>query len=57
MTEVDPPHGRWSPANLHSLTETARANGLEPYHYQTQVFRRLPAAERWIRSKPCCLEV
>lgn len=32
-------------ANLYSLIETAKANGLEPYAYLRQVFTRLPTAE------------
>ena len=31
-------------ANLYSLIETAKANGLEPYAYLREVFTRLPAA-------------
>ena len=31
-------------ANLYSLIETAKANGLEPYHYLKRVFTDLPAA-------------
>jgi len=36
--------GARSSANLYSLIETAKANGLEPYHYLRQVFTKLPAA-------------
>lgn len=32
-------------ANLYSLVETAKANGLEPYAYLRQIFTRLPTAE------------
>ncbi len=32
-------------ANLYSLIETAKANGLEPYHYLKRVFTELPAAK------------
>lgn len=32
-------------ANLYSLIETAKANGLEPYAYLRQVFTRLPEAD------------
>ncbi len=34
-----------SSANLYSLIETAKANGLEPYAYLRQVFTQLPRAE------------
>ena len=36
--------GAQSSANLYSLIETAKANGLEPYAYLRNVFTRLPAA-------------
>lgn len=36
--------GAQSSANLYSLIETAKANGLEPYAYLRRVFTRLPAA-------------
>ena len=32
-------------ANLYSLVETARANGLEPYAYLKKVMTELPAAK------------
>ena len=32
-------------ANLYSLIETAKANGLEPYAYLRHVFTELPKAE------------
>ncbi|TCO78309.1 transposase domain-containing protein [Chromatocurvus halotolerans] len=32
-------------ANLYSLIETAKANGLEPYDYLRRVFTELPRAE------------
>ena len=32
-------------ANLYSIIETAKANGLEPYNYLRQVFTKLPTAE------------
>ncbi len=32
-------------ANLYSLIETAKANGLEPYAYLRRVFAELPRAE------------
>ena len=31
-------------ANLYSLIETAKANGLEPYAYLREVFTKLPLA-------------
>jgi len=31
-------------ANLYSLIETAKANGLEPYAYLCEAFTRLPTA-------------
>ena len=34
-----------SSANLYSLIETAKANGLEPYAYVRHVFTQLPRAE------------
>jgi len=33
-----------SSANLYSLIETAKANGLEPYAYLREVFTKLPLA-------------
>ena len=35
-------------ANLYSLIETAKANGLEPYHYLRYIFEKLPAAQSLI---------
>jgi hypothetical protein len=32
-------------ANLYSLIETAKANGLEPYQYLREVFTQLPQAD------------
>jgi hypothetical protein len=40
----DSVHGAKASANLYSLIETAKANGLEPYHYLAHVFRELPNA-------------
>ena len=37
--------GAKASANLYSLIETAKANGLEPYQYLRQVFTELPQAE------------
>ena len=36
--------GAQSSADLYSLIETAKANGLEPYAYLRRVFTLLPAA-------------
>ena len=38
------PNGAKASANLYSLIETAKANGLEPYHYLRKVYRELPKA-------------
>ena len=40
----DTVHGARASANLYSLIETAKANGLEPYAYLRNVFTLLPAA-------------
>ncbi len=37
--------GAKSSANLYSLVETAKANGLEPYAYLKRVFTELPQAK------------
>jgi transposase len=41
----DSVHGVKASANLYSLIESAKANGLEPYQYLRQVFTALPQAE------------
>ena len=41
---ADTPNGATASANLYSLVETAKANGLEPWRYLEAVFERLPAA-------------
>lgn len=41
----DTVRGAQASANLYSLIETAKANGLEPYHYLRHVFERLPQAD------------
>ena len=41
----DTPKGAAASANLYSLIETAKANGLEPYHYLRHVFKELPATD------------
>lgn len=40
----DSVHGAKASANLYSLIETAKANGLEPYFYLAHLFRELPNA-------------
>jgi len=40
----DTVHGAKASANLYSLIETAKGNGLEPYAYLKRVFTALPAA-------------
>jgi len=42
---ADTVHGAVASANLYSLVETAKANGLEPYRYLRHVFTHLPAAQ------------
>ena len=37
-------HGAGASANLYSLIETAKANGLEPYAYLRRIFEELPKA-------------
>ncbi len=37
--------GAEASANLYSLVETAKANGLEPYTYLRYVFKELPTAQ------------
>ncbi len=41
---ADTHNGAAASANLYSLIETAKANGIEPYTYLRHVFRELPAA-------------
>ena len=41
---ADTPAGAEASANLYSLIETAKVNGLEPYAYLKQVFTELPVA-------------
>jgi len=41
----DTVHGAKASANLYSLVETARLNGLEPYRYLCRVFEELPKAQ------------
>ena len=41
----DTTQGAKASANLYSLIETAKLNGLEPYHYLHHVFKELPKAQ------------
>lgn len=41
----DTPRGAQASANLYSLIETAKANGIEPYSYLCRVFEELPKAK------------
>ena len=38
----DTVHGAVASANLYSLVETAKANGVEPHAYLSHLFERLP---------------
>jgi transposase len=40
----DTPRGAHASAAIYSLVETAKANGLEPYHYFRYLFTHLPTA-------------
>lgn len=42
---ADTQRGAQASANLYSLIETAKANGLEPYHYLRYLFNALPLAQ------------
>lgn len=42
----DTPNGAAASANLYSLVETAKANGLEPLAYLTHIYMMLPEAQR-----------
>ena len=42
----DTPNGAAASANLYSLVETAKANGLEPLAYLTHIYTMLPEAQR-----------
>ena len=42
---ADTPAGATASANLYSLIETAKANGIEPYVYLRYIFKELPAAQ------------
>ena len=39
------PEGATASANIYSLIETAKANGLEPFEYLNNVFKKLPLAQ------------
>lgn len=39
------PEGATASANIYSLVETAKANGLEPFEYLNKVFKKLPMAQ------------
>jgi len=41
----DTVQGAKASANLYSLVETAKLNGLEPYRYLHHVFKELPKAQ------------
>lgn len=41
----DTVNGANASANLYTLIETAKANGIEPYHYLAHLFHELPKAE------------
>lgn len=42
---ADTVKGAQASSNLYSLIETAKANGIEPYHYLVRVFTDLPRAQ------------
>lgn len=42
---ADTVHGAEASANLYSLVETAKANGIEPWAYLERVFEQIPRAE------------
>jgi transposase len=39
------PEGAFASANIYSLIETAKANGLDPFDYLNLVFEKLPKPE------------
>jgi len=56
---ADTARGAHASAAIYSLVETAKANGLEPYHYLRYLFAKLPAAtkrEGYERLLPAALE-
>ena len=42
---ADTPQGAQASAHFYSLIETAKLNGLEPYHYLRYLFKELPKAQ------------
>lgn len=42
---ADTVHGAHASANLYSLIETAKANGIEPPHYLVHLFAALPTVQ------------
>jgi hypothetical protein len=42
---ADTPRGARASANLYSLIETAKANGIEPYVYLCHIYEKLPTAQ------------
>jgi transposase len=46
--------GAVASANLYSLVETAKANGIEPHAYLSHLFECLPFATKVQSSKRCC---
>ena len=51
---ADTVRGAQARANLYSLIETAKANGLEPYAYLRLVFPSCRASRRSSTSRRCC---
>ena len=52
------PEGATASANIYSLVETAKGNGLDPFDYLQMVFTKLPLAESeqdWIQRRQCFL--
>jgi len=49
---ADTVHGAQASANLYSLIETAKANGLEPYRYLVHLFKELPKAKNFDDIEP-----
>jgi transposase len=46
--------GAHASANLYSLVETCKANGIDPYAYLVSLFRKLPTPKPPTTSKPFC---
>lgn len=49
----DTDKGAIASANLYSIVETAKANGVEPHAYLSLLFERLPMPRRWRTSRRC----